>query len=515
MMNLEVRAAIAKEIVKRLSEIPDYQNYWFGLMNNDWEWDLDSADAAFAKEHGGAASAPKIDLAIDVLQRVRKVLPGAKIAFNAYDWGFSPPTGMTIPDGLLVYPMTIHLDYSTPLFTGRNKKLGKDIEGWNATTKDILVWDHITNFSGYLQPTPNIYPICETIRWLATMHNIQGYFAEGSWGTRNAEFAALRVWIMARMLWDPDTDYQAAIAEYCDAYYGPAGKFIQQYIDLMHEFSAKTRAPIWEKTSIDSSMLSVDFVTKADALFEKAEAAVAVDPVLLRHVRRERVCIDYVVLVRQKEYLAQAASRQVKFNLDFAHRLTRFNKTIRDENITEYRQGGGMKELAGIIAIDLKDAPPPELVRGMPRSDWRVVQDLGLNRYDDATIVADSAASDGAAARLNGNETGWLIQLKHHKLPENGLWRIYADVRVDAPDAGANDVALAIGSAPSMSNYLNVRMGELKSGDYRLIEVPGGPFHYDQDGQVVSYVRGGGSKNIKYIYVDRFILVRAPKNSPH
>src|ERR1035437_2101230 len=129
--------------------------------------------------------------------------------------------------------MTIQLDYSTPLFAGRNEKLGKDIVDWNSATKDILLWDHITNFNGYIQPTPNIYPICDTIHWLANLKNIHGYFAEGSWNTKNAEFASLRVWIMGRMLWDPNTDYKAAIAEYCDAYYGPAGKLVKQYMDLM------------------------------------------------------------------------------------------------------------------------------------------------------------------------------------------------------------------------------------------------------------------------------------------
>ncbi|OGV39178.1 MAG: hypothetical protein A2X48_01600 [Lentisphaerae bacterium GWF2_49_21] len=513
MMNPEVRQIIADGIIKRLKAVPEYQNYWFGLMDNDWGWDIDPASAAFAKEHGGVASAAKTDLAIDVLQRVRKVLPGAKIAFNAYHWGFSPPTGMKLPEGLLVYPMTIQLDYSTPLNKGRNEKLGKDIEGWSAVAEDILLWDHITNFNGYIQPTPNIYPICETIRWLATMPNIHGYFAEGSWNTKNAEFSSLRVWIIARMLWDPSTDYKEAIAKYCDAYYGPAGTYVKQYIDLMHESSAKTRAAIWEKTNIDSAMLSLDFVTKADDLMEKAQAAVASDPVLLKHVLEVRVNVDYVILVRRKEYQDEATSQKLQFNLDFANRLARFNQTLKDEGIKEYYQGGRVADLEKLIAIDRKDSTPPELVRGLPKSDWKEVQEIGFNRYYGNTIVVpDDVASDGAAARLDGKEGAPLIQLKHHKLPEEGLWDIYAEVRVDENGANPGDNALGIGTMPPQGNCTNIKLSQLKNGAYSLFKAPGGPFRFNQDDQAVSYIRGGNAK-IKYIYADRFIFVRAPENA--
>ncbi len=511
MMNPGVRQALADAVIKRLKRVDDYQNYWFGLMDNDWGWDTDPASAAFAKNHGGVPSAAQLDMVGDVLQRVRKVLPGAKIAFNAYHWGFTPPTGMTVPDGLRVFPMTIQLDYSTPLFIGRNVKLGKDIEGWNTIAKHILIWDHITNFNGYIQPTPNIYPICETIRWLATLAHIHGYFAEGSWNTKDGEFASLRVWIMGRMLWDPGTDYKAAIAEYCDDYYGPAGKYIRQYIDLMHDESAKTHAPIWEKTNIDSAMLNLDFATQADALMETAQAAVVADPVFLKHVLEVRVCVDYVILVRRKEYQHQAASRHVQFNVDFANRLDRFNQTIKDEGFTQYRQDGTMAELAGIIAIDRKDSTPPKLVGGLPKSAWREIQEIGFNRYYASTIVvADSTASDGAAARLDGHQMAPLIQLKHHKLPEEGLWDIYAEVRVDANDADPNDVALGIGTMPPQDGGTNIKMSQLKDGGYTLIKAPGGPYRYNQDDQVVTFIRGGPKS--KYVYVDRFFVVRvAPK----
>ena len=534
MMNPQVRKTLADAIVAKLKGVGNYQDYWFGFMDNDWGWDMDPASAAFAKEHGNVPSAPRLDMALDVAKQVRAQLPGARIAFNAYHWSFTPPTNMAVPDDVLVYPMTIHVDYSTALNKGRNIQLGKDIEGWNAIAKNVLLWDHVTNFNGYIQPTPNIYPICESIRWLATLPNVRGYFAEGSWNTKGAEFSSLRVWIMARMLWDPGTDFNAAIADYCNAYYGPAaGPIMKEYIDLMHAASTDSRAEIWEKTNVDSAMLTLDFVTQADALMAKAQAAAASEPEATRvayerHVRQTRLCVDYVILLRRKEFAHDATLAGKSFDPDTAARLARFNEAVAAEGIKQYRQGGTMQELAEIMAIERKDSAAPALVKDLPKENWREIQDLGFNRYyKNTVIVPDNSASDGATARLEGGKPPWVVQLKLHKLPEEGLWDIYADVRVEA-NPGATledtDVALAIGSAPPMGRFTEITAGTLRrngpesTASFQLVKAPGGPFRYHQgDGHII-YIRGvspakGKENKVKYIYVDRFIAVRAVEKS--
>lgn len=509
MMNPEVREFMANAIVEKLKGVSNYGDYWFGFMDNDWGWDMDAKSAAFAKAHGNAPSAPRVDMAIEVERLIREKLPEARIAINAYHWSFTPPTGLTVPANILVYPMTIHVDYSSPLNKGRNEKLGRDIAGWNDIAKTVLLWDHVTNFHGYIQPTPNIYPIAESIRWLAGLENIFGYFAEGSWNTRGAEFSSLRVWLMARMLWNPQTDIRAAVAEYCDAYFGPASKPIKDYIDLMHAEAARTRAAIWEKTNVDSPLLNFDFITKADRLMEQAEAAVANDPVMLRHVCQVRVCVDYVVLLRRHEFETEAKKRGVAWSADTARRRARFDGIIAAEKIGEYRQGGKMPELAAIMDIERKTPAPPAMVQNLPASDWREIQDLGINRYYKPTvIVADPQASDGAAARLDGNSEGWVIQVKRHLVPEEGQWDIYAEVRVDAEGLADENNVLAVGSAPPMNRFTPVPCRQVKGEGYHVVKVPGGPFRYSGDDGAISYIRGVKSAKVKHIYVDRFFMVR-------
>lgn len=509
MMEPEVRHFMSRAIISRLRPQRNYGNVWFGFMDNDWNWDMDAPSKEFAAKHGGVPSAPRLDMAIDVLKRIREEFPEAKLAINAYHWSFSPPVGMTVPDDILVFPMTIHVDYSTPLNKGRNEKMGQDIAGWNAIAKNILLWDHITNFHGYLQPTPNIYPIGESIQWLATLENIRGYFAEGSWNTAGAEFAPLRVWLMARLLWDPKTDVHAAVAEYCDAYFGPASPAIREYIDLMHAEAERTKAAIWEKTSVESPLLNFEFIRKADALMRRAEAAAAAEPVYLKHVRQVVLNVDYVVLLRRQEFERAAAEKGIAWSADFTARLARFNETVAVEKIRQFRQDGRMDELAAILAIERKNPAPPAMVKNLPASDWREIQDLGINRYYKTTvIVADEKASDGAAARLNGDNEAWVIQVKRHLIPEEGEWEVYAEVRVEAEGAADADTALCVGFAPPMNSFTQVPFGDVKGDGYHVVKVPGGPFRYDGDDGAISYIKGLKSSKIKYIYVDRFFMVR-------
>jgi len=508
MMDPLMRRTMADAIVTRLKALPDYKSIWFDIHDMDWGWDMDPASAAFAGRHGGSPAAPRLDMVIDVANQVRKLLPDAKFAFNAYHWSFTPPQGMTVPDYVLVFPMTIQVDYSSALNKGNNEKLGQDLAGWNAIARNMFVWDHITNFGGFYQPTPNIYPIGRSIQWLASMPSVSGYFAEGSWNTPAAEFASLRVWMISRLLWDPEEDVGALIAEYCTYYFGPAGKLIYRYIDLMHAAIAKSGDVLGEKSQVDLAMFDLDFVTAADTLFDQAEAAAAANPLMLDHVQEARIPLDYVILVRRKEYADEAARRGAAWQVDAANRLARFNRIARARKFLQYRQSGGMPELAELFAVERRTADVPEIVRNLPATAWRVFQDISVNRYDSARIVQDGMASDAAAARMNGDSSTWAVQFKLDKLPKEGQWELYADVRVDAEAGHTQEDGLRVGAYPPMGSFTAVSVGALSDGHYHPIKIPGGPFHYDPDQGKGVYVQAVSQKYLKYVYVDRLIAVQ-------
>ncbi|WP_160312475.1 DUF4838 domain-containing protein [Caballeronia mineralivorans] len=502
MMNADVRRIMAEQIVERLKALPDYRKVWFGIHDMDWGWDMDADSRKFADQHGGNPSAPLVDMVEDVAKRVRAVMPGARFAFNAYHWGFAPPAGMVLPDYILVYPMTIQVDYSTPLNLGRNVQLGRSLAGWNVMAKHMLVWDHVTNFAGFLQPTPNIYPIGASIKWLATLPSVSGYFAEGSWATPAAEFASLRVWMIGRLLWDPRQDVHQLVTEYCRDYFGAAAPQLVAYIDLMHAALAASGDVLSEQTPVNMKMYSPQFVAQADKLFDKAEQAVASDPALLARVRQARMPLDFVILVRRREY--QDAQAVPGWQLDYAQRIARFNSTVQRTHVSAYRQEGDLDGLNQLLAIERRPASRPAPSAGLPSGDWSDIQDLGLNIYSSARIVADATASDGAAIRMPGDSSVWAAQLKLDKLPREGKWDLFVDVRV----AGGGEGGVRVGSYPPMDRFEQVPASALNRGRYQSISVPGGPFVFESDHEKGVYVQAVDMKAGDAVFVDRVVAVR-------
>jgi len=506
MMNPAVRKVLAANIVARMQRLPDYTKVWFGLHDMDWGWDMDAASKAFADLHGGNPSAPLLDMVMDVAAQVREVLPGARFTFDAYHWGFAPPTGMSVPDYILVYPMTIQVDYSTPLDSGRNVELGKDLASWNAISQHMFVWDHVTNFGGSIQPTPNIYPIGASIQWLATLKHVTGYFAEGSWFTPGAEFASLRVWLIARLLWDPSQDVHALVAQYCRDYFGAAGPYVLDYIDLMHRAIATSGDVLAEETPVAMGMYTRDFVVRADQLLAEGERAVSGDPVLMERVRQARMPLDFVILVRRNEY--ESASAGDTWQLDYPKRLARFKEAVRSSHLVRFRQGGNLQQLDQLLSVERRVAVRPVLAVGLTDSDWRDFQDLSLDLYDSAHIVADATASDGAASCMRGNSSIWAVQFKFDNLPREGLWDLYVSMRVNTGPGANNQGGVRVGSYPPMALFSYVPGSVIEGSDYREIRVPGGPFAYGTDHDRGVYAQAANLGSTDQVCVDRVFAIR-------
>ncbi|MGL4093665.1 DUF4838 domain-containing protein [Agrobacterium cavarae] len=506
MMNKGMRAEMARVVVQKLKVLPDYRAVWFSIHDMDWGWDMDPASRAFAEEHGGHPSAPRLDMMVEVADLVRAELPGARLAFNAYHWSFTPPEDMTVPDYIMVYPMTIQVNYRDALNGHANQKLGQDLARWNAIAKHVLVWDHITNFAGYLQPTPNIIPIGDSLKWLASLDHVEGYMGEGSFNTRGAEFAALRAWMIARLLWDPHQDPWALIADFCDKYYGPAGPEVLAYIHLMHDKLAATDDVLSEKTTVDMSMFDADFVSRADALFDTAEKAVT-GTEYSAHVRLARLPVDFVILRRQADYVR--AQKDVSFDVVATRptRLERFWQTIKAEKIGQYMQGNSVKELKSLLEMTpAEPARVPDIIKD--NSQWKDIQDISFQRYagSKSTIITDIPASDGSAIALARSSEGWNTQLVFDKLPREGTWWVYVALRSIGGTDGNEEIA-RVGSAPPMSCFATVRNDPAAGDDYRWIEVPGGPFRFTTDHLHSIYIQPRKGPEGSMVLVDRLVAV--------
>jgi len=514
-MHPATREQAAVELVRRIeAKVANGRDASYGFSQMDWGWTPDPDSQTFADAHGGALSAPIIDMLNDVVARVRERIPQARLGTLAYQFSFQPPTDLPVSEHVVITAAPIEADFAHPLISARNEAIGSGLETWARLSANVVVWTYNTNFQNYLLPFPNWWAMCSSVRQLAEL-GVQGYFGQGAWDNGGgAELAHLRLWVLARLLWDPDLDADALIREFLDGYYGAAGKDVYAYMRLLAAAVEETGAalPCFIST-LAPPYLTFDVVRRADALLDRAERKVRHDPTLLRHVQILRLGLDMVILLRRNAFHRAAKDEGVSWDPDLDRRIARFNAALDASGMTAFREELGGKGLGNpewlrtLASLRPAPAAPPPEVIGRPDSEWIDYQELDFTLWPLTTwVVEDEKASSGYAVRMPGNTPDWGVQVPLSLLPRNGAWRLYAVVRAETNGADSTAPALTVGVYPPFGNEITVLVGELSDGEYHTVELPGS---YRHDSADMLWVAPPNSDQVRYVYVDRVFAIKA------
>ena len=176
------------------------------------------------------------------------------------------------------------------------------------------MWDYDANFRNFFQPHPNYYVHLENMKFFREI-GTHGAMVQAAWG-QAADMAAMRTWITAQMLWDPDQDPRQLMMEFTNGYYGPAGRWVMMYIDLMLA-AVQRNSDYWlgcYRTDT-TGWLELEDVHAAIYLLEQAARAVADDAVLSHRVWMARRHIDFAWLDRYDEFVETAQEKNIALNL--------------------------------------------------------------------------------------------------------------------------------------------------------------------------------------------------------
>ena len=141
-------------------------------------------------------------------------------------------------------------------------------------------------FRNLVSPFPNLRVLQPNIRFFVE-NGITSVFEQGL-ATLHGEFAELRGYLIAKLLWDPDANVDSLMTDFLQGYYGDAAAPIRRYIDTMHDALAASGEGLdiygYPLPSQDGYLSAARMGTYR-ACFDEAEAAVAGAPELLNRVR--------------------------------------------------------------------------------------------------------------------------------------------------------------------------------------------------------------------------------------
>lgn len=276
------------------------------ISQNDWAnpCQCDKCRAIDEREESNAGSL--IHFVNQIAEALENEFP--EIAFDtlAYQYTRKAPKSIRPRDNVIVRLCSIECCFSHPLsecdhiasFGSRDwvrKGFANDLRDWAKVCNRLHIWDYTTNFAHYLNPFPDFKVLQPNIKFFIENH-VTGIFEEGNNSLgEGGELNALRQYVLAKIMWNPDVDVDVIIGEFLTGVYGMAARHMRQYFDLIHSQVEGANVHMGIYDSPMSSYLNSDMLDEADKIFDQAELLADDDEVLAR-VRLARFSVRYVRL---------------------------------------------------------------------------------------------------------------------------------------------------------------------------------------------------------------------------
>lgn len=272
----------------------------YSLSQNDWHGFCTCPACRAIDEREGSPSGSLIHFVNQVAEQVEKEFPDVWIETLAYQYTRHPPKTLKPRANVVPRLCTIECDFSVPLDRSQydqNVSFVKDIDGWSSLTDKLYIWDYTTNFGHYLGPHPNFHALQGNVKFFRD-HHVVGLFEQGAYQGRHAEFAELRAWILAKLLWNPDQDIEPLYQTFFQGYYGAAASSVRAYFDELQGLVLPDEHVLRIWSPMSSAWYSDEFFDRAMALWQQAEDAVRDDPARLYNVRMGAMPVLYARIQR-------------------------------------------------------------------------------------------------------------------------------------------------------------------------------------------------------------------------
>ena len=214
----------------------------------------------------------------EIARRVKRAgYDNVAIDTFAYRYTRTPPVDLIPEDNVIVRLCSIECCFSHPLDDENcrtNAAFMRDFRGWSAICSRIYIWDYCTNFCNYVGPFPNFGVLQRNMQTFAA-NRVKGVYEEGNYMmTAEGEFGELRAFLLSKLLQDPDMDFDAALRDFTDAYYGEGAQEIREFLRMITENAPSRHLGIYQSMKATLE-LSAEQIACADRLWETAKAKTA------------------------------------------------------------------------------------------------------------------------------------------------------------------------------------------------------------------------------------------------
>lgn len=285
--NQEMRVALAKEVINFLRQFHNPKIIDVSQMDNTVYCQCENCQKAL-KKYGSPAGA-LIEMINFVADEVKKVYPNVYVETLAYQHTLSAPTNIKTNDNVIIRVCDIECNFAEPIrekssktpyeyVNGRhfpytdyntiNRDFAENIEKWSRICNRIYIWDYTVNFNNYHIVHPNLQVLQPNLQYFRD-HNAVAIFEQGDYFNESSTFNEMKNFLIGKLLWNPDEDFEALRLDFCENVYGKGYKEILQVQNIYTEAIQKKN--YFLPTYVDDMdwMSEEDFI-KSIKLFQSA-----------------------------------------------------------------------------------------------------------------------------------------------------------------------------------------------------------------------------------------------------
>ncbi|MEP6683359.1 MAG: DUF4838 domain-containing protein [Parafilimonas sp.] len=239
------------------------------------------------------------------VNKIAAQFPDKIIATQAYKFYEEPPKTIKPASNVLIVECgSFMLNHAVPYQTATSQDAAtyrRRLNQWLALTNNVRIWDYETDFVNLMCPFPNLEVQQKNLQYFTTL-GIKDIFMQGNINI-GGELPELRAYILAKLSWNPNANYNDVLNHFLNNYYGKAGPYIQQYVTLTTSSLLKSGIPLKCQDHPHKhfkGFLSPNLLLQYNQLFNKAENAVKDNPAQLERVKTARLSLIYAMLEATK-----------------------------------------------------------------------------------------------------------------------------------------------------------------------------------------------------------------------
>ena len=510
--NAEMRAEFVKVVLEKIRKKPDAE--FAHISQNDYYNYCECKKCTgFVNAHGGEQSALIVDWANAVAEAAEKEFPNIKIVTFAYQYGRRAPKNIKPRRNVWIELCTIECDFAHPLETDTDYAFTPDIKEWSKLTRNLTIWNYVTNFKNHLYPYPNFNCLKPDIEFFVR-NGAVGLFEQADAYCNVGDMVRLRYWVLSHLMWNPSLDTKKLVREFLYGYYtAEVGAIFEKYIWPINDKALGTKYA--QSIGFDDILawMDIDTFIRAAALMEdaldKAVELEARDPEKYRglasKVRRDRTSFDWFAVMNyanaqmlaEREGKTITRMRDVEYTAEKMIKVFEQNKTtgmIPNYDRAKFEKSWyRIKKAAANQKEYLKNAKrnfaPADILTAFPAESFREFQDDHFMQssprdrriHIPVEFVADPLASNGFASKLYDGDTftmpyrDYLMKLKSAsgKKSKERTYTIYAYISTK-------------GAKNAFKTIYDKKWRDIKTdGEYMLVNI--GKFAYTPESLARKY----------------------------